>query len=223
MDQVILRAEPRTDFGTRPSRRSRRAGSVPAIVYGRGLDTLSVSVGRRELHAALHTEAGANALINLEVAGSKTLLTVAREIQRHPVRGEIIHLDFINISLDEKIHAEVGIEFHGTPRGVKDEAGIVETIRASVGVMALPMEIPAHIPLDISDMAVGDTLKVSDLPFIDGVEYAEDPDAPLVSVIIPRVVEAAVEAAPEEVAEGVIEAAAQETAPDAAVGSADED
>src|SRR3990170_8139369 len=98
MDQVILRAEPRTDFGTRPSRRSRRAGSVPAIVYGRGLDTLSVSVGRRELHAALHTEAGANALINLEVAGSKTLLTVAREIQRHPVRGEIIHLDFINIS-----------------------------------------------------------------------------------------------------------------------------
>lgn len=204
MDQVTLRAEPRTDHGTRPSRRARRVGNVPAIVYGRGLDPISVTVGRRELHAALHTEAGSNALINLEVPGSKGLLTVARQIQRHPVRGEIIHLDFINISLDEKIHAEVGIEFHGTPRGVKEESGIIETIRASVGVMALPMEIPAHIPLDISAMGVGDTLKVSDLPVIAGVEYLDEPEADLVTVIIPRVVEAAVPVEVEAAEVGVV-------------------
>lgn len=204
MDQVTLRAEPRTDFGTRPSRRSRRDGTVPAIVYGRGLDAVAVSVGRRELHSALHTDAGSNALINLDLAGGKTLLTVAREIQRHPVRGDIVHLDFINISLDEKIEAEVGLEFLGTPRGVKVDAGIVETIRASVAVMALPMDIPPHIPLDISAMEVGDTLKLSDLPVIEGVEYLDDPDTDLVSVTIPRAVEAAAEVEGEEalVAEG---------------------
>ena len=162
MDQVTLRAEPRTDFGTRPSRRSRRDGTVPAIVYGRGLDAVAVSVGRRELHSALHTDAGSNALINLDLAGGKTLLTVAREIQRHPVRGDIGHLDFINISLDEKIEAEVGLEFLGTPRGVKVDAGIVETIRASVAVMALPMDIPPHIPLDISAMEVEHVVRMLD-------------------------------------------------------------
>ena len=203
MDQVSLRAEPRTDFGTRPSRRARLAGTVPGVVYGRGLDPVAVSVPRRELHAALHTDAGTNALINLEVAGSQNFLTVAREIQRHPVRGDIVHLDFINISLDEKIHAEVGLEFIGVPVGVRVDAGILETIRGSVEVLAFPMDIPSHIPLDVSAMEVGDNLKVSDLAPIDGVEFVDDPDTDLVSVIIPRVVEAAaVEAAVGEAEEG---------------------
>jgi large subunit ribosomal protein L25 len=220
MDQVSLRAEPRTDRGTRPSRRARRSGSIPAVVYGRGLDPMSVTVARRDLYTALHTDAGTNALINLDVAGS-SFLTVAREIQRHPVRGDIVHLDFINISLEEKIHAEVGLEFLGTPHGVKVDGGIVETIRASVEVIALPLDIPAHIRLDISGMGVGDTLKVSDLPALEDVEYADDPDADLVTVIIPRVVEvAAVSAVEEELAvEG-----AEETEEEAAGGEeSDED
>ncbi|HLA66907.1 MAG TPA: 50S ribosomal protein L25 [Acidimicrobiia bacterium] len=190
MDQVNLRAEPRMDYGTRTSRRLRRSGSVPAIVYGRGLDPVSVMVGQRDLYAALHTEAGTNALINLDVAGAKKFLTVAREIQRHPVRGEILHLDFINISLDEKIHAEVGLEFHGIPTGVKVDAGIVETVRSFVEVFALPLDIPAHIPFDISDMEVGDTLTIADLPVIAGVEYVDDPATTLLNVIIPRIAEA---------------------------------
>lgn len=190
MDQVSLRAEPRTAAGTRPSKRLRSTGKVPAILYGRGLDPQSLVVDRRELYAALHTEAGSNALINLEVEGSKKpYLTIAREIQRHPVRGEIAHLDFISISLDVKIHAEVGIEFDGVPDVVKFEGALVETIRNSVMVEALPLEIPAHIPLDISAMELGDTLKVSDLPAIEGVVYIDDEEASIVTVIIPRIVE----------------------------------
>ncbi|MEX0825303.1 MAG: 50S ribosomal protein L25 [Acidimicrobiia bacterium] len=190
MDQVSLRAEPRTVAGTRPSKRLRGAGKVPAILYGRGLDPQALVVDRRELYAVLHTEAGSNALINLEVEGTKKpFLTVAREIQRHPVRGEVAHLDFISISLDVKIHAEVGIEFHGVPGPVRTEGALVETIRNSVMVEALPLDIPAHIQLDISAMEVGDTLKVSDLGAIAGVEYLDDEDASIVTVIIPRIVE----------------------------------
>jgi large subunit ribosomal protein L25 len=223
MDQVSLRAEPRTVAGTRPSKRLRGAGKVPAILYGRGLDPQSLVVDRRELYAALHTEAGSNALINLEVEGTKKpYLTVAREIQRHPVRGEVAHLDFISISLDVKIHAEVGIEFHGVPGPVRTEGALVETIRNSVMVEALPLDIPAHIPLDISAMEVGDTLKVADLGAIEGVEYLDDEDASIVSVIIPRIVEEEVvepEAAEGEAVEGEEGPAGEEATGDEAEGA----
>jgi large subunit ribosomal protein L25 len=186
MDQVTLRAEARTDSGSRPAKRLRRSGLVPAVVYGRGIAPVSVTVSERELYTALHTDAGANALINLEVEGGDSVLTVAREIQRHPVRGEISHLDFIKVSLDEAIQAEVGIEFVGEPIGVRDEGGIVETIEVSVTIEALPMQIPSSIQLDISEMGIGDTLTIADLPEIDGVTYAADAERPLVSVLIPR-------------------------------------
>jgi large subunit ribosomal protein L25 len=190
MDQVSLQAEPRDIVGSRPARRLRRTGKVPAILYGRGLDPMNLTVDRRDLYAALHTEAGSNALINLEVEGTKKpYLTVAREIQRHPVRGEIDHLDFISISLEERITADVGIEFLGVPISVREEGALVETIRNSVTVEALPLDIPASIPLDISEMALNDTLKVADLPAIEGVEYQDDPDASVVTVIIPRIIE----------------------------------
>jgi large subunit ribosomal protein L25 len=135
----------------------------------------------------LHTEAGTNALINLEV-GSDRYLTIARELQRHPVRGEIIHLDFINISLDEEITAEVAIDYVGEPAGAA-EGGILETIKTSVMVSALPMTIPSGIQVDISGLDVGDTLTATMLPEIDGVEYLEDEDSPLVTVIVPRILE----------------------------------
>jgi len=188
MDQVKLRAEPRSEFGSRTARRLRRTGRVPALVYGRDLAPMTVSVDKRELYGVLHTESGANALIDLAVEGEKKgFLTVAREVQRDPVRGEVIHLDFISISLDHAIAAEVHIEYLGVPDDTK-EGGVVETIRTSVNLMALPMDIPASIPLDISKMIIGDTLKVSDLPAIDGVEYSDDPETGLVTVLVPRLV-----------------------------------
>ena len=189
MDQVSLRAEPRTEIGSRPARRLRRDGRIPAVVYGQGVSTLSVTVAARDLFSVLRTEAGLNALINVEVEGGDSILTVAREIQRHPARGEITHLDFIKVALDEAIQADVGVEYLGVPIGVRDEGGFVETIAGSVGVLALPTEIPSGIQIDIDDMGIGDTLKVSDLPVLEGVEYLDDPDRPLVTVLLPRVEE----------------------------------
>lgn len=201
MDQVSLRAEPRTETGTRPARRLRRDGRIPAVVYGRGLDTVPVTVAVRDLFSVLHTEAGLNALINVEVEGGDTVLTVAREIQRHPVRGDITHLDFIKVALDEAIEADVGVDYVGVPAGVRDEGGFVEMIANTVVVSALPTEIPSGIQVDIEDMTIGDTLKVSDLPFIEGVEYLDDPDRPLVTVLLPRVEE---EPEVEELEEGEV-------------------
>jgi large subunit ribosomal protein L25 len=165
----------------------RRAGRVPAVVYGRESDPQSVAVDARELYAALHTEAGLNAVITLSVDGSE-LTTLAREIQRHPLRGDVTHLDFVRISLTEKVAAEVGIDFEGVPIGVKDDGGIVETIRATVNIEALPTAIPSSIVLDIEDLTIGDVLRVSDLPVIDGVEYTDDPEAGLVTVSVPAAV-----------------------------------
>ena len=213
MDQVSLRAEPRNTTGTRVGKRLRRTGQVPAVLYGRGLAPVSVAVDRRELYSVLHTEAGANAIINLEVAGTKKpYLTVAREVQRHPVRGEISHLDFISISLDEEIHAEVALEFVGTPVGVKRDGGIVETIRIAVNVAALPLDVPGHITVDLTELLVGDSVRVADLPAIKGVRYLDEPETDLVNVIIPRLTlePVAAETAVVEGAEG--EAAAPEAA-----------
>ena len=189
MDEVTLRATARTEKGSRPTRRLRRAGLVPAVVYGRDVSAVPVSVPARDLFAALHTEAGLNALITVEVEDGETVLTVAREIQRHPVRGQITHLDFIKVSLDEAIEADVTVEYLGTPLGVREEDGFVEMIAATVLVRALPTAIPSGIQIDIADLGIGDTLKVSDLPEIEDVEYLDDVDRPLVTVLLPRIEE----------------------------------
>jgi len=182
-----LKAEIRTALGSAESRRMRRDGIVPGVVYGRESEATSVAVNGRELYKILHTEAGLNAVITLDVDGTE-ITTLAREVQRHPLRGDITHLDFIRISLTEKVDAEVGIDFEGVPLGVKDDGGIVETIRSTVNLEALPTAIPSSITLDISELTIGDVLRVSDLPVIEGVEYTDDPEAGLVTVSVPAAV-----------------------------------
>ena len=145
MQQETLRALQRTDKGSRPARRMRRDGQIPAVVYGIGIDTQDIAIDRRSLLGVLNTEAGFNALINVQVEGGDEVLTVAREVQRDPVRGDITHLDFIKVSLDVAIDAEVGLEFTGTPLGVKDEGGFIETIENAVMISALPTAIPTSI------------------------------------------------------------------------------
>jgi large subunit ribosomal protein L25 len=205
--EVTLRAETGREQGSRPSRRLRRQGQVPAVVYGKDTEPVAVAVDARELYAALHTEAGLNALINLQI-GKKKLLTMAREVQRHPVRGDVIHVDFLTISLTEKTQVEVGFEFIGEPEGAK-EGGILETIRSTIEVEALPTDIPTAIPVDVSGLNIGDTLRVEDLVPIEGVTYLADPDEPIVTLAVPAAVLAEEEVEEEELEEGE-EAAAEE-------------
>ena len=222
MEQETLRAERRALSGSRPAQRLRRLGGVPAVVYGRGLEPIPVAVSGRELYAILHKEAGLNAVISLQVDDGAEVLTVAREIQRDPVRGSITHLDFIKVSLDVEINADVALLFVGTPVGVKESGGFVEAIQTSVSVSALPMQIPNSIEVDISHLDIFETVKVSDLPAIEGVTYLTDPDHSLATVLPPAVAEEEPEAAAEgELAEGA--EAVEEVAAGAAESTSGED
>lgn len=185
MEQVSLRARAGRKPGSRESRRSRREGQVPAIVYGPDVtDPIPLTVDSHDLHLALHTEAGTNAIINLEIEGGTTLTTMARVIERHPFRNEYRHIDFLTLDLTKKTTAEVALHFEGTPQGVR-EGGVFSPRRTHVLVEVLPTEIPAFIELDIDAVEIGDSLRVEDLPEIEGVVYLEEPDAVVMSVTLP--------------------------------------
>jgi large subunit ribosomal protein L25 len=184
MSEVTLRAESGRETGSRESRRLRRTGRVPGIVYGKSMEPINVAVDAHDLQVALHTEAGSNALINLEIEGGDTLLTMARVIERHPYRSEYRHVDFVTVSLDETIQAEVAIHFVGTPVGVR-EGGVFSPRRTHVLVETLANAIPSGVELDVSDVEVGGSLRIEDLPKLDGVEYVEDPEGVVMSVTTP--------------------------------------
>ncbi len=189
MEQVTLTASKREESGSRTARRLRRDGFVPAVVYGEGQETVAIAVSRRELYRTLHTDSGENAVIALEVEGGNTITTVAREIQRHPFRGTIDHLDFIKVDLLIEIDADVHIEYVGLPIGVKDDGSLIETIQVTVGVRALPGNIPQSIEVDISHLTTGSSVKAAELPVLEGVEYTDPSDRTLVAVVPKRVAE----------------------------------
>lgn len=197
MSDTTLRAEVGRELGSRASRRLRREGMVPGTLYGQGSEPVSVAVDAHALRGALSTDAGLNAVLTLEV-GKDAHTSLAREIQLHPTRGEITHLDFVKISLTDRVDAVVAIVLTGESVGVRDEGGIVETVSATVTVNAVVTNIPESIELDISDLNIGDSLKISDLPELDGVEILDDPEQTVVTVALP----AAEIAAEEEELEG---------------------
>ena len=184
MSEVTLLAETGRVTGTRSSRRLRRQGMVPATLYGQATDAHSIAVDARELHNALTTNAGINAVIRLRV-GNEMHTSLARQIQRHPTIGDIIHLDFIKISLTDQVDALVSVELVGDPVGVLDEGGIVETVSNTVRVNTLATAIPESFQIDISGLRAGDSVRVADLPVIEGVEYLDDPDQPIAIVSLP--------------------------------------
>ena len=184
--EANLKAIARESVGSAESKRLRKDGNIPAVVYGMGMDPLSVAINAREFRNALKTEAGTNVIINLEV-GSDKFTALAREIQKHPYRDEYLHIDLIQIDLTQTVEADVQIDFVGIPVGVKEEGGLVQTINSSISISALPTNIPTSIELDISALNVGDNLTATDVSLPEGVELAnEDDESLLVTITLPR-------------------------------------
>ncbi len=182
---VALTAETGRTPGTRPSRRLRRTGRVPAVMYGKGADSLTLSVDQADLRAALATEAGANALITLEVAGARQL-SIIKDLQRHPVRREILHVDFLRIDSDDEVDVEVPLLLTGEAKKVTQASGMVDQIIHRLPVRAKSADIPVEVVADISDLEVGSSLRVGDIALPDGVTVAGDPEATFAVGLITR-------------------------------------
>ena len=190
-DQVSLAVRPRPGNGKGEARSLRSQGRVPAVAYGSGLDAVPLSVDARELYHALRTDAGTNAIIQMEIDGASHL-TLAREIHRHPVRREILHVDFVAVSRDVKVTVDVAIHLVGEAPGV-DEGGVLDQVRFTVPIEVLPLEVPESFELDISDMQIGDVKRVEDLQVPEGVAILDDPEYSVVTLNAPQVEEVAEE------------------------------
>ncbi len=209
MAEVKLNAEVREGHGKGAARRARAAGKVPGVVYGRGMDPIVVELDRREFVTALLTDAGMNVLLDLQINGD-SVLTLARELQRDPVRGTLLHADFVKVDLTQEVEVEVPIHVVGEAPGVK-EGGVLEHPLFNLSVRCLPNEVPESIDADISSLNIGESLRVADLATAATFEILNDPEAPVVTIVAPISEEElqAMEAAagvtaeePEEAAEG---------------------
>jgi large subunit ribosomal protein L25 len=195
--QVALAAQVRQPGGKGEARRMRRAGRVPAVAYGAGLEPTPVSVDALELYHVLHTGAGANAVISLGIDG-RSQLVLAREIQRHPVRREVVHVDFIAVQQDVKVDVDVPIMLEGEAPGA-EVGGVVSQELYTARVSVLPLEVPEHIVCDISELQVGDVRRLGDVELPTGVELLDDPERTVVTIVAPT--EEPEEAAAPEAAE----------------------
>lgn len=209
MAEVKLDAKTREGRGKGAARQARMAGRVPGVVYGRGMDPVPIEVDRREFITALNTDAGMNVLLELQLDGKK-VLTLARELQRDPVKGTLLHADFVYIDVTKTVEVEVPVNVTGEAAGVK-EGGVLEQPLFTVHVTCLPTDVPEHIDVDVSHLNIGDSLRIGDLPKSDTYEVTNDPDTPVVTIAAPISEEEleAMEAAagqdqeePEEAAEG---------------------
>lgn len=160
-DPVVLKAELRTEVGKQVAKRLRAVGKLPAVVYGENADPIACTVEAKALENLLHAH-GRNAIINLDT-GEQTQSTIVKDLQQDYLRGDMIHVDFHRIDLTHKIVVEVLVESVGTPVGVREEDGILEQMLYHLEVECLPTEIPDRIEIDVSALAIGESLHVSDI------------------------------------------------------------
>ena len=182
-ERVKLQVQERESRGSAESRRLRRQGIIPGVLYGRGRSPHAISVPERELRRVLTGEGGLHAILDVVLEDQKTTHpSILKEYQQHPVRGGLIHVDLQEVRLDQPIQARVVVELVGEPVGVT-EGGVLSQVNREVTVEALPMEIPEHLELDVSGMAIGDTLRLADLRASEGVTYLDDPEETVLATV----------------------------------------
>ncbi|MBE0446855.1 MAG: 50S ribosomal protein L25 [Actinobacteria bacterium] len=212
MEITELKAERREIVGKESSKKLRREGRIPAILYSDG-EATTIAIDAREFSALTHSKAGTNVIVKLKIADTHAQPSaIIKEVQRNPLKGEYFHVDFQKIAMDEKISAMVPVSIVGEVLGVQ-AGGIVEHHLREVELQALPDNMPSNIEVDVSDLDLGDSIHVRDIHLPPGVEMLTDPDTTVLVVSAPQVVRTATvaveEIAPEEVAGGA-EAAASE-------------
>jgi large subunit ribosomal protein L25 len=203
MASASLSAEARTETGKGVARKLRAAGRVPAIVYGHAREPQALSLQARELEKLLSAISTGSTVVELSL-GSRMTKTLIREVQRHPFKKQILHVDFQELVAGEKVTVDVPLVFVGIPEGVRLSGALLEQILHSIEVLVDPANIPNHVDVDVTNLAMGHSLHVRDLAIAAGVEVLTDEDATVCAVVAPRAVVEA-EPAEGEVVEGVPE------------------
>ena len=178
-ENVVIEVERRRDTGKNAAFRAREAGRIPAVLYGGGkeMETLALSVPRRALVELLRKGLHANAVFLLKLKGTdQDRHVMIRDLSVHPVRRDILHVDFVRILLDKKLRVKVGVEVAGIPVGVKTEGGILDVVSRELMVECLPADIPQSIVADVTSLSIGSSLRVSDLPVGEKISILEAPD-----------------------------------------------
>lgn len=199
MEQIQLKAQVRESKGKQEAKKMRGSGQVPAVVYHRGDEPLPISVDDKEISKILHAHGGENILIQLKIEKAKkkpTRAVIVKEIQVHPVKRNLLHIDFNEISMTEKITVDVEVLAKGESIGVKQEGGLLEAILREVKVRCLPADIPKHIDVDVTNLKLNDAVHAKDLVLSDKIELLTDPEALLFHVKLPVEEKPAEEGAP---------------------------
>ena len=201
--KATLKAQKRDDLGKGASRSLRRAGRVPAVLYGRDRDSIHLSVDAHEAEHLFHSISVDNTIVEIAVEGDRSPYpTLVREIQTHPWRDSLVHIDFLQIQEGVEVDLEIPVELVGVPVGVRLGGGVLEQIVHELEVRCIPSKIPESFTLDVSELQINDSLHVSDIPLTEGVEILMSPEQTICAVAIPRVVEEAELAEPVVAAEG---------------------
>jgi len=203
MEKIILKAEARTETGKIASKHLRKENQIPGVVYKGGKNAVSIHVNDKDLWHALHTDAGENAVITLDIAAdgkhsNKTV--IVQEIQTDPINDKFIHVDFHEISLTEKLKVNVPVVVKGEAPGVTEDEGVLSQIEWELEVECLPTAIPENIEVHVNELRINDAVHIKDLEQIEGVSFTGDPEQVLVVVNPPQAEEEEEEA--EEVLEG---------------------
>ena len=201
MDQIALKANLREGNGKQKAQKLRKGGVVPGIVYHRGEKSVPIEFVEKDITKILRTAEGENVLISLQIEGSKkkSRAVIIKEVQHHPVKRSILHVDFNEISLTENIIIEVEVMGVGEPVGVKQEGGVLDHPLRVVKVQCLPVDIPKHIDVDLTNLKLNGSIHVRDLVVSDKIKVLTDPDSLLFQVKLP--VEEKVEETPAEALE----------------------
>ncbi|HEY4682054.1 MAG TPA: 50S ribosomal protein L25 [Candidatus Acidoferrales bacterium] len=221
MEQIVVEATLRKDFGKSASRRTRRRGAIPAIVYGARNKPVPVEVNPRRVLEILHSPSGYNTIFTLNIAGEGKANVMLKDWQLDPVRETLLHVDLIRVALTEKLRVKIPVMLVGEAKGVKVQGGVLEQVTREVEVECLPADIPDHLSADVSELMIGKQLRVGELVVEAKVKVLTDRDRVIAHVVsikeevvaAPEVVVEAAPAEPEVIKKGKAAAEEEEVVP----------
>jgi large subunit ribosomal protein L25 len=212
MEQIVIESKKRETSGKGPNRQLRRVGRIPAVLYGHKNETVSLEVDPKDIFRILHSQSGENTIFGLNVPGRERLNCLIKEYQLEPISHVLLHADLYEVAMDETLEVKVPVETKGEPYGVKSEGGLMDVVHRELHVECLPGDIPEHIEVEVTNLKIGDMIRVKDLVVSDKIKLLDDPETVVIAIEHPRAeelpaaaaVEGETEAEPEVIKKGKV-------------------